>query len=233
MPQWLREPQWRQALLSTLQRGEDPRAADNVMAALRGADGLSEPEFDEWFATLLRQGRWGEAYSRWAGSVALSGGALPLVYNGQFEQPVSGRGFDWRLTRMPGVSVQFVADAGAKGQVAHALFRGRPVAHVSLEQPLLLAPGSYRLSARVRADALRSDRGLEWSVTCDGKGEPLASGERLQGTFGWRTVTTEVIVPAAGCTGQWLRLRNPAPSGSAQQVWGDLWFDDVSLQRGN
>ena len=226
----VQRPPWRKGLLSALQRGEDPRAADAVMAALRRAGGLSAPEFDDWIAYLLRQGRWGEAYSRWVGTVPLDGGALPLVYNDQFERPVSGRGFDWRVTRIPGVSVQFVPDPGARGLVAHAVFRGRAVAQVNLEQPLLLAPGRYRLSARVRADALRSDRGLEWSVACAGQGQPLATSERMQGSFGWRSVAMDLTVPATDCPAQWLRLRNPAPSGLAQQVWGDLWFDDVSLQ---
>ena len=225
-----RRPQWRPGLLSTLQHAKDPRAADTVMFALRREGGLSEQEFDEWIAYLLRQGRWGEAYSRWAGTVDLKGGVLPLVYNGQFEQPVTGRGFDWRMPRIPGVSVEFVPDRSAKGLSAHAAFRGRPVPQVNLEQLLLLAPGAYRFSARVRADALRSDRGLEWSVACAGQAEPLATSERLEGTFGWRTVSMDMIVPVTDCPGQWLRLRNPAPSGSAQQVSGDIWFDDVAIQ---
>lgn len=225
-----RRPQWRAGLLSTLQRAEDPRAADNVLSALRREDGLTGPEYDEWIGYLLRQGRWGEAYGRWAGTLDLKGGVLPLVYNGQFEQPVSSRGFDWRLTRIPGVSVEFVPDRSAKGLTAHAAFRGRPVAQVNLEQPLLLGPGRYRFSARVRADALRSERGLEWSLTCLGQREPLATSEPLQGSFGWRGVEMEVIVPVTDCAGQWLRLRNPAPAGSIQQVSGDLWFDDVSIQ---
>lgn len=222
-------PQWRKSLLAMLQREKDPRAADAVMSALRSGGGLSEAEFDQWIAYLLRQERWGEAYGRWAGSVDLQGGALPLVYNGQFEQPVSSRGFDWRMTRIPGVSVEFAPDRSASGLSAHATFRSRPVPRVNLEQPLLLAPGAYRFSARMRADRLRSDRGLEWHLACAGPAGSLASSERIEGTFGWRTVTMDVEVPIIGCQGQWLRLRNPAPSGAAQRVSGDVWFDDVVI----
>jgi len=224
-------PQWRAGLLALLQRAEDPRAADAVMSALRADGGLSEAEFDQWIAYLLRQDRWGEAYGRWVGSIDLQGAALPLVYNGQFEQPVSGRGFDWRMARIPGVSVEFAPDGNASGLSAHATFRSRPVPRVNLEQPLLLAPGAYRFSARMRADGLRSDRGLEWHLACAGPAGSLASSERVEGTFGWRTVTMDVTVPVIGCQGQWLRLRNPAPSGTAQQVSGDLWFDDVAIAR--
>jgi len=225
-----RRPPWRAGLLATLQRAEDPRAADTVLSALRSEGGLSDQEYEQWLAYLMRQGRWGEAYGRWVGTLGLADGSLPLVYNGNFEKPVSSRGFDWRLTRVPGVSVEFVPDRSARGRAAHASFRGRPVAQVNLEQPLLLGPGRHRFSARMRADALRSERGLEWTVTCLDQTQPIAVSEPVQGSFGWRSIEMDIDVPITQCVGQWLRLRNPVPGGSIQQVSGDLWFDDVTIQ---
>ena len=225
-----RRPPWRPGLLSTLQKAKDPRGAEQVLSALRRQGGVNADEYDDWIAYLIRQGRLGEAYGRWAGTLDLQGKPLPLVYNGDFEQPVSDRGFDWRQTRIPGVSLEFVPDRSARGLAAHAAFRGRPVAKVNLEQLLLLGPGRYRFSARVRADALRSERGLEWTLTCIGQSTPLATSEPLGGTFNWRSVVMEVNVPVTGCHGQSLRLRNPAPAGSIQQVSGDLWFDEVAVQ---
>ena len=223
-------PPWRGNLLATLQRVEDPSGADQVLSALRSAGGLNTEEFDQWIASLIQQGRWGEAYSRWAGTLELGQGGLPLIYNGQFEQLPSARGFDWRLLRIPGVSLDFHEDPGVKGLAARALFRGRPVAQVNLEQPLLLGPGTYLFSARMRGQALRSERGLEWAITCLGQSEPLATSPPLQGTFDWRAVEMEVVVPANDCHGQWLRLRNPVPGGSIQQVSGELWLGDVGIQ---
>src|SRR5690606_37402328 len=144
--------------------------------------------------------------------------------------PPRGRGFDWRVLRIPGASIEFVPDRGADGLVAHATFRGRAAPQVNLEQPLLLGPGSYRFSARVRAASLRSERGLEWTITCLGKGVPLATSEPIEGSFGWRAMEMDVVVPDTGCEGQWLRLRNPVPAGSIQRVKGELWFDDVSME---
>ncbi len=225
-----RRPPWRGAVLATLQQAKDPRGAEQVLSALRLAGGLDAAEFEEWIAYLIRQGRLGEAYGRWASTLDLQGKPLPLVYNGGFEQPVSNRGFDWRLTRIPGVSLDFVPDRSARGLTAHAAFRGRPVAQVNIEQLLLLGPGRYRFSVRMRAEALRSERGLEWSLACIGQAEPLATSEPISGTFDWRTVDMEVNVPVTGCPGQSLRLRNPVPAGSIQQVSGELWFDDVAIQ---
>jgi tetratricopeptide (TPR) repeat protein len=226
-----RRPPWRTPFLSTLQRSGDPRATDAVLSALRSEGGLQGTEFDDWIATLIRQGRWNEAYARWAGTLDLADRGLPLIYNGGFSQPPGGRGFDWRVLRIPGVSIEFEPDDDAGGFVAHATFRGRQVPQVNLEQPLLLAPGRYRFSARVRAASLRSERGLEWSVTCLGQRAPLAASGPIDGSFGWREVEMEIVVPEAGCPGQWLRLRNPVPAGSIQRVSGELWFDDVALHR--
>lgn len=222
-------PSWREGFLNTLQAGDDAQATQRVLSALQHQGGLSEAEFDRWIEHLISKGRWGEAYSRWAGPLAARKLRLTPVYNGGFESPPSNRGFDWRVTRLPGVVLQFVPDTSAKGLAAHASFRNRPVPGVNLEQLLLLAPGRYRLQARMRADALRSERGLEWVVLCAGSSEPVAVSDRVQGTFGWRGVGADFTVPATGCEGQWLRLRNPAPAGSAQLVSGDLWFDDVTI----
>ncbi len=225
-----RRPPWRGAFLTALQRVEDPLVTDRILAVLRSEGGLNSQEFEEWLDYLMRRGRWGEAYGRWASNLDLDRGPLRPVYNGGFEQPVTGRGFQWRMTRVPGVSVEFVPDRGAQGLVAHASFRGRPVPHVNLEQPLLLSPGRHRLTARVRAKDLRSERGLEWSISCEGKETPFANSDPIQGTFGWRKLTMELDVPSEQCEGQWLRVRNPVGPGSIQQVSGDLWFDDVAIE---
>ena len=68
------------------------------------------------------------------------------------------------------------------------------------------------------------------TITCLGQPEPLATSPPLQGTFDWRSIEMDVVVPDADCPGQWLRLRNPVPAGSIQQVSGELWFDDVAIQ---
>src|SRR5690606_13382660 len=129
-----------------------------------------------------------------------------------------------------GVFTDIEAGAGSRGsRAAHLHFIGR-AARGNLRQALLLAPGHYRLSMQVRAEFLRSDQGLRWIVRCD-KGATVATTDALQGSFGWKMLNTEFDVPADKCAGQWLELRNPAVRGSAQQVSGDLWVDDISITR--
>lgn len=222
-------PPWRAMVLDALQRAESHEGERKVLSALRANGGLTAAEWDAWIAALMARGAWNEAYGRWAGTLDLKGGVLPLVYNGGFEQPVSGRGFDWRITRVPGVALDFEPVAGAEGLAAHVRFRGRRVAAVNLQQPLLLPPGAFRFSARMRAERLRSELGLEWAVTCTGAGAPLATSSRIDGSFAWREIGMDIDIPLTGCPGQWLTLRNPVSSGSAQQVAGELWFDEVKI----
>jgi hypothetical protein len=226
-------PPWRRSVLAAL---ADPRhgnlaAAGRVMQALQARNGLSDEEYARWLDGLMLQGRWGEAYARWAGTAVKRGGRLPPVFNGDFEQQPSDAGFDWRLKRVPGVLLAFEPATGARGKTAYFRFLNRRVPRAGLEQPLLLSPGVYRLGFRARAQALRSGMGLQWQVSCVGRGGVIARGEPVQGTFGWRNSETEFRVPEAGCPGQFLRLVNPVPVGSGQQVAGELWVDDVTISR--
>lgn len=230
VPALAANPSWRGSMLSALQARDAPAGAGPVLAALRRQGSLDDEDFGRWLDTLMRTGHWGEAYGRWASNPALANGVLPVVYNGGFDTEPGNIGFDWRLKSIPGVLLEFVTDPGADGLVAHATFLRRTVAQVGLEQPLLLMPGSYRLTARMRAERLHSDRGLEWDVSCADKGKVVAGIERVEGSFGWKQVAMDFEVPD-GCNGQWLRLRNPAPRGSAQTVSGELWIDDVEIRR--
>ncbi len=223
-------PPWRANMLRALQAKDAPKGAGHVLGALRQRGSLDDEDFGRWLDSLMRDGRWGEAYGRWAGNLTLANNVLPAVYNGGFMTQPSNIGFDWHVDSTPGVLLEFVPDPGADGLVAHATFLGRAVPQVNLEQPLLLMPGRYRLTARMRAERLRSDRGLQWDVSCADKGEVVADSERVEDSFGWKQVAMDFEVPD-GCNAQWLRLRNPAPPGSAQTVSGELWFDDVKIQR--
>lgn len=224
------DPPWRRGMLAALRdpKSGNPSAAGRVMQALQNRGGLSAEEYAAWLDGLIAQGRWGEAYARWAGRVPKPGGRLPLVYNGDFAQVPSGVGFDWRLRRVAGVLLQFESDAGdGGGQMAYLHFLDRRVPNAGLEQPLLLSPGNYRLTLRMRAQGLRSELGLQWMVTCSGPGGVAGRTEPVDGSFGWRTFEADIAIPPTGCPGQWLRLVNPVPSGAAQRVMGELWVDDV------
>jgi hypothetical protein len=81
----------------------------------------------------------------------------------------------------------------------------------------------------MRAQALRSELGLQWIIACAGPAGVVAWTAPIEGNCAWRESATEFTVPAVGCPGQWLRLLNPVPAGAAQRVGGELWVDDVKI----
>src|SRR5690606_8668786 len=159
------QPRWRALLLRSAQRSEAPGAADNLHAALRQRGALTPAESARWIDGMLADGRWGTAYAYWVGDLGQAPAALPLLFNGDFGRPISNRGFDWRLRRTNGVVAGRVEVPGG-GHALRLTFLGRNVGRTGREQPLLLAPGRYRLGFRARTRGLRSHRGLEWQLTC-------------------------------------------------------------------
>lgn len=224
-------PPWRNGVLAALQdpRKGDPDAAGYVLAALSRDGALSATDKTRWLDGLIARGRWGEAYARWVGLLSMPPDRLPLLYNGDFSQQPGAGGFDWRINRVPGVLAAFEPVAGSNGPAAYLRFLGRRVGASGLEHPLLLAPGRYRLELRMRAQALRSEDGLQWQVVCAGPVGVIVRSEPVDGSFGWRPLTLAFEIPTQACPGQWLRLVNPIPEGAAQAVGGELWVDDVRL----
>lgn len=224
------EPIWLNAMLTAFRHDVTSPGASAVFLALRDSGDLNEAQTSYWLDALMSAGRWDEARRYWASGLPRDAGEpVPLVYNGSFEQPSSQQGFDWRTGRQKGSYTEFEATEGSDGQAAHMVFSGRPVDLADIEQALAMAAGDYVLSMRLRAVALRSDQGLRWIVICHGQSRPIAQGGAIEGTFEWRPAQLTFSVPESGCPGQWLRLDNPAPQGSASSVSGDLWVDDVEL----
>lgn len=224
-----RGPTWRLAMLNVMDKQVTEPPVRALYARLREAGGMSRAETDRWLDALMLAGDWGAAYAHWASQAAAGQGSLPAVYNGGFEQPPSGGGFDWRLRRVPGTATTIEPLAAGGGHAARIDFLGRQVRQAGLEQALLLPPGRFRVTMQMRAQGLRSDQGLEWRLECAGKGGVAGRSERLGDDHGWREVSWQAVVPAEECPGQWLRLHNPAPTGSASLVTGSLWVDDVAI----
>ena len=224
----VQQPRWRTQILRAAQRSDVPDASDNLHAALRSRDALTPAESARWIDGMLADGRWGTAYAYWVGSLAQPPESLPLLHNGDFARPISSRGFDWRLRRTNGVVAGRV-DAPRGGHVLRLTFLGRNVARTGLEQPLLLAPGRYRLDLRARTSALRSHRGLEWQLTCSDNRTRIATGATITTHSQWAPLSLDFEVPADNCEGQWLRLVNPAPRGAAQALRGELQLTGITI----
>ena len=188
----------------------DNAAVDALAAALRATPaGLGADEWNAYLERLLGQQRWMAAYLAWVQSLDPAQRAhLDNVYNGDFREPVSNRGFDWRIGYVPGAELGVVPRSGTPGRALEVRFLDRRAAFSGQVRELLaLAPGHYRLSGLARLDDLRNERGLQWTVSCAGGGRLIAQTARLRGSQPWRPFSTDLTVPASGCGAQWLALR--------------------------
>lgn len=228
-------PPWRASLLVLAsQKAEDPAAIAPLFERLRKAPGgLAAPELEAWLDRLGRENQWGQAYLTWVSQLPperLQG--LGNLYNGGFEWEPGQGGFDWRIGRIPGARVDRLPTDGAGGRLAlRVAFEDRRVPFNHVRQQLALAPGRYRLMGRAKADNLRSERGLVWTLSCAGSGKALGETPPLRGSGPWRGFQAEFDVPADNCGGQWLMLHLPARIPAEQRIGGQAWFDDLKITR--
>lgn len=229
-------PPWRQDFMARIcgVAGNSAASIAPLMTRLRLAPGgLEERELSPWIECLNRDRRWGEAYLTWVAALpADRQKELANLFNGGFEREPSGMGFDWRFTQVPGAFIERLPTAGAGGKVAlRVSFEDRRVSFQHVRQMLALPPGRYRLDGRARAEGLRSERGLVWSVTCADDGKPVASTDPLAGVSPWRPFSVSFELPPGSCGGQWLQLSVPARIAAEQRIGGRAWFDDMRIIR--
>jgi hypothetical protein len=233
-----RNPTWLGAfVVDACQRGIDS-AIVAAMLQIRGA-GARVEEVDCVTTKLRMAGRWEESYQVWLNSLPPERlKDVGYVFNGSFEFPPSGVGFDWRLARGSerelGHSVMLAPSNSGSGQRAlRVIYNGKRQAGVAAEQYLAVPPGRYEFSGLARMDKLNSVRGVQWTLKCartQGEPMPIANSERFLGALEWQLFAFEVVIPE-GCTGQVLRLEPVGMNEGAVYLAGTAWFDELRLTR--
>jgi hypothetical protein len=156
-----------------------------------------------------------------------------LVFNGSFESDPTGLFFDWTIGKGSNVEVNITGhpdnDATKALFVEFGLGRTKfPL----VRQTLLLTPGNYQLSYLVKGE-IRGRRGLAWQIICE-NGKQASEDKTILGRFqNWQRLDSEITIPKEGCRYQYLRLVHLARSSSEQMANGQLWFDELSIERQN
>jgi hypothetical protein len=161
-----------------------------------------------------------------AGSVAEDGG----VSNGEFDTPLDNLPFGWEIENVRGATTAVVTD-GNENKVLRVQFHNTHVPFRHVSELLMLSPGVYRLSGRVRTIALNNERGLEWAVRCAGGEQTiLGATPRVNGSINWSPFEAVFVVPSEqACSAQLLRLELPARVPSEQEISGEAWYDGLSV----
>jgi tetratricopeptide (TPR) repeat protein len=198
-----------------------------------GANAAQETALRPYLARLQREGRWTEAYFVWLNNLPREQLAtVDNLFNGGFEQPLSQLGFDWMSDPAGHILVETASTYGSTGKRAlHLVFRGPRVSFRHFYQHTMLPPGNYTLRGRVRPESLDTAQGLEWTVSCLDQNVALEKSERFLGSDQWRHFAFQFQIPPAGCEVQGVRLALAGHAALDYEAKGDIWFDDLSIER--
>jgi tetratricopeptide (TPR) repeat protein len=190
---------------------------------------------------LVAKERFEEAGEVWRQAVSMNPGSAPayagnsLVYDGGFEQDISGGGFGWRQSDVMGVDFDFDTDDKHSGsRSARLTFDGsKNLAYQDLFQYILVSPSTrYRFQGFLHTDQISTESGMRFEIL-DPKDQQqldvLTPNET--GTLPWTLEQmdfttgphTHLIV---------IRLARRLSERLDNKLRGTVWIDDVSLVPG-
>lgn len=224
---------WRRGFLAALSSDlYDKSHLDRIYSIL--ADSKNPPQKQElqaYLERLIKDGRFELAHQKWHEALPRAQADSAIPYNGKFEFPVDGLPFNWNIHTIDGADVRIVSPADSKGRALRVQFSGARVTFENVKQLLLLRPGRYRLSGQVKADDLRTTRGLWWRIFCAAESKStLAQSELVSGSHPWTAFLVDFEVPGQGCSAQSLRLELPARTGSERRIEGQVWYQGIRIE---
>ncbi|MEI9805538.1 MAG: hypothetical protein WDN48_15495 [Pseudolabrys sp.] len=226
-------PPWRPDALRRLSQSSDPRRLEQLFAALQASEQPLKPnELAPYLERLIRDGQFTQAHrSWWATLPAQQRSSQALLYNGDFTAQIDGLPFNWLLRPTNGVDIQVVASPGEpSGRALQLQFSGARAGVFTVGQLLPLPPGTYRLTGKVKAEGLRTERGLRWQVSCaESPPNTLGLTDLFAKATPWAGFSADFTVPAANCAGQWLNLEIPSRTASEREIDGRIWFENLGI----
>ena len=233
------KPRWMRAfVLDQCRRGTDALLLAPLLSPPGPGDDGTGAEVECVTERLRSKGRWGQAYQAWLNTLPRARLAdVGFVFNGGFEFPATGVGFDWKPSagaeRDTGHLVEFApVRGGGSGQRAlRVSYNGKRQSAAAISQFLALPTGRYELAGMARVDRLNTVRGVRWVVQCasEERIDVLGESERFLGSSEWRRFAFEVDVPP-GCLGERLLLEPVGLGEGTTFLSGSVWFDDLALR---
>lgn len=190
--------------------GADPELVTGLAAAAGGRAG-NQPWQEAMIASLVARGDIARAHRIWSSLPGVRA-QESVIYDPRFQGLPGPPPFNWKL--MAGNAG--VAERGQGGGLQVEYYGRAPVELAS--QMLRLAPGRYRLAARVEGDASGEGARLTWRLLCAGSAGEIASLPLRGINYSPRVVAADFTV-APGCAVQTLRLDGaPSEFPEAQNV---------------
>ena len=174
----------------------------------------------------------------WINALAVIPSPLGNVFNGDFEQPLAARLFDWQISAggeyREGFSAAIRND-DSRGRVNKVLmirFNGRSLTSPVAQQFLALLPGRYSFSYALRESGMSVPAAVSWVLRCVPPGLTPALGAALRqpAQSGWINHSQDLTIPV-GCDGQLLDLDLGNRQQMVQGLQGSVLFDDINIVR--
>lgn len=218
-------PDWRHAYISSLLETDQGLSVATTLAQSLedGAAPYSDVELSDLYIALLGKGylpAMAELRDRLGRPPSTS-----LLANGDFSTRTGPRPFEWSFHTAAGMFAEVLEDDLRDGTALRAQY-GSFSANTLAEQTVLLKPGPYRFNGEVRTETGDVPERLAWHVSCQESGQALGESSLPWDATAWMTFSFEFVVPAQGCTAQWVRL---APRPGSRMTQAVAWFDKLSI----
>jgi hypothetical protein len=230
-------PPWRYALFRNLpELARESRIPLDVLSGLqRTAAPPTNAEIEPYLNRLIALRRIDESYNAWLRLLPRDELAtVGFLTNPGFEREPSGLPFDWTLARGQNALAELVAGLAPEGRrLLHIGFSAGRIRFPEVRQLLILPAGRFRIEGQMRG-GLTGRRGIRWQARCAlnpqrvlGETEPIL-GQMQQ----WRGFQFEFVTPESDdCRAVELRLYHDARSISEEYMSGEVFFDDIQLER--
>jgi hypothetical protein len=225
---------WRAALIALSVSWPDFPALTKAFADALDATGerLTVAELTPALDRLTASGRYAEAHALWLDTrPPEERAARPAITNPSFASEPDGSIFDWRAPGGAGIMIRFAALLPPDGPALTIdAVRGRRT-HDLVSQVLMLEPGRWTISGRVRADGIVAARGLRWSVACiTNTANVYGRSKSFLGREAWADFSFEIDV-APDCPALWMGLAADAPTPADADFEGRVAFTGFTATR--
>jgi tetratricopeptide (TPR) repeat protein len=221
---------WLQHLLET----RTAASTTPVWQWIAGHSLADDRQAGEYVGLLLKQRQYAAAAQCWSVYMA-NRQPRPqtpnLLLNGGFEDPPSGIAFDWQIHSSD--QAQAARDCGIANSGKCSLrvqFDAKEnLAYDGVSETVIVAPGVYRLEARIRTNGITTDQGVRLHIFDSTNPERLnLLTNSIAGTVDWTTVRQIFTVPA-DTHAIVIQLARSRSEKFENQIKGTVWLDDVSL----
>ena len=187
---------------------------------------------------LLKQERYADAETVWRQAMSLPGGPPPaldgnsLVYDGGFEKNITGGGFGWQQTDVPGAMFDFDADNKHSGErSARISFDGtQNLTYAYLFQQMLVTPGThYHFRGYLRTENISTESGVRFEIFDPQAQKTLDVLTPIEkGTQPW-TLEEADFTPGPRTHLVQVRVFRAPSQRFDNKINGTVWVDDLAV----